>query len=426
MIQSDFYTDSCSRQTISPYLMFEGVIPPFNEAQKLEALTRGIDNMNVNIYSFTGDSVNDGRFVLLNDFWKVYEFDPLTLETKRSVTAEVPHKKGSKDQFAFLNMLSSAHPLPESGTKSQLTFLSSVSLIPWIKSTISLIRIISLDKREVVCSWEVDKVPYMHSFSATHNYAILFASPFYVNTLKMVKSAEPFLSLDWNQREATQVYVIHLKTGELTVLETDNMFTMHHVNAYELDDKNIIVDVSSYPNPDFVSNLQMDILLDPQKRNNFDAHARLVRYVIDMSTSVITREPLYISERAPFSINIDMPVINEEYRYTEYCYAYGVVLKYTNTSLGSIAIAKKNMCGNASQDAFWAMEGHYPVEPWFVPLPGHGPEDAGYIMVPVIDGTREKSYLAIIDARNMTLVNKADLPTIVPYNLHGRFFEDIV
>jgi hypothetical protein len=32
--------------------MFESVNPPFDEFQKMEALVRGIDNMNVNIYRF--------------------------------------------------------------------------------------------------------------------------------------------------------------------------------------------------------------------------------------------------------------------------------------------------------------------------------------------------------------------------------------
>jgi beta-carotene 15,15'-monooxygenase/beta,beta-carotene 9',10'-dioxygenase len=48
------------------------------------------------------------------------------------------------------------------------------------------------------------------------------------------------------------------------------------------------------------------------------------------------------------------------------------------------------------------------------------------LVVPVLDGVRKESYLAIIDAVTMETSNKAVLPTYVPFNLHGRFFDGIV
>jgi hypothetical protein len=39
---------------------------------------------------------------------------------------------------------------------------------------------------------------------------------------------------------------------------------MHHINAFE-NGKEIIVDISSYPNPNFVKNLEVNILRDPIK-----------------------------------------------------------------------------------------------------------------------------------------------------------------
>ncbi|WAQ93715.1 CCD8A-like protein [Mya arenaria] len=407
-----------------PLLHEDGVTPDFSEVEKIEALTRGIDNMNVNIYRFErNESKYD--YVVLNDFWKAYTIDPLSLETKSSVTAKVPYIKETSPRFGFLNLLSSAHPLPEEGTSSHLTFLSSVSLVPLVKSTISLVRIHSLHQRELIAKWNVDTVPYMHSFSVTSNFAVLFASPFYVNTLKMVKNAEPFESLDWHGDQPTTVYIVNLKTKELTTLETENMFAMHHVNAFELGN-HIVVDVSSYPNPDFVGNLQIDILLDPARRNGFDPHALLKRYVIDMESGLVERTHFDSPINVPFSANLDMPVINENYRHKEYCYTYGIVLKHDNMSLSNIALVKKNMCGDTTKDRSWILKGHYPVEPWFVQRLGSVQEDDGFLFVPIIDGKNQRSYIAMLDAKSMELVNKAYLPTIVPYNLHGRFFEDIV
>lgn len=412
---------------ITPYLMFEGVTPDFNEIEKLECLSRGIDNMNVNVYGIKDGSTGKTDYIAVNDFWKVYTFNATNLTTFGPVTAKVPNRdKTPTGSFAFLNFLSSAHPLPESDTSNHVTFLSSVSLLPWEKSTISLVRLKSVHDRELIARWPVEKVPYMHSFSVTKHYAVFFASPFYVNTLKMIKNAKPFLSLDWLPEEKTTVYVVNTTSGEVITLKTDTMFCMHHLNAFEADDGSIVVDVSSYPSPEFVADLQIEILMDVKKRNAFDPHALLKRYVIDVTSGMITLQRFEASIHVPYSVNLDMPVINENYRYKKYCYVYGIVLKHDNISLSSIALVKKNLCGLKDQDASWTVQGHYPVEPWFIPSPNAKDEDDGILMVPVIDGFNSTSYLAILDAKTMHTVNIAYLPTVVPYSLHGRFFTEIV
>ena len=109
-LQSDFYRKSVDKNDIVTYLMFESVNPPFDEFQKMEALVRGIDNMNVNIYRFFNQKADIYEYVVLSDFWKIYQVNPHGLETIKSVTADLPHK-GQSGMFAFLSFLSSAHPL---------------------------------------------------------------------------------------------------------------------------------------------------------------------------------------------------------------------------------------------------------------------------------------------------------------------------
>ncbi|XP_033762841.1 beta,beta-carotene 15,15'-dioxygenase-like [Pecten maximus] len=426
-IQSDFYKESVEKNDIASYLMFESVVPKFNEFQKLEALARGIDNMNVNVYKFTDQSHgNRSQYVVLNDFWKIYQIEPSSLTTLNSVTAAVPSGKHSGG-LAFLSFLSSAHPLPESGTLNHFTFLSSVSIIPGIKSKMSLVRIKSTTEREVVAEWNVDRVPYMHSFSVTTNYVIIFAAPFYINVGKILRTAEPFESLDWFKNEDTEIYVIHIKTGHIQKMAIPNVFTMHHINAFERDSK-IVVDISAYPSPAFVKNLEVAILRDFDRRNNFDAHAMVKRYVIDLVNNHATLVTFETNESNGISCadKLDLPTINEEYRYKDYCFVYGVVLKWDNVRLSRIAIVKKDLCGK-NRDGMWFVPNHYPVESWFVPSPSHlsKGEDDGYLLVPVLDGVKKTSYLAFIDARTMKTTHRAYLPTPVPFGLHGRFFPEL-
>jgi carotenoid cleavage dioxygenase-like enzyme len=55
--------------------------------------------------------------------------------------------------------------------------------------------------------------PYMHSFSVTENYVIIFAAPFYVNVVNMVRYAAPIKGLDWKENDPTIIYIVNIKTG---------------------------------------------------------------------------------------------------------------------------------------------------------------------------------------------------------------------
>lgn len=404
---------------IAPYLLFETVEPEFNVFQRFEALLRGIDNMNVNVYKFGENDV-----AVLNDFWKIYTIDPTSLKTRTSITPSI-HVPKSPSAFTFLNFISSAHPLPEMGTPHHLSYLSSVNIIPGMKSRISLVRIKSSEEREIITSWEVDRVPYMHSFAATKNYVVFFACPYFINVKKMVRYAIPERSLDWEQESPTILYVVHIKSGKVVTMMTDNVFMMHQINAFERDGV-IIVDISAYPNPDFVKNLEMKNLLDPVKRNQFNTRASVRRYTITLNTQTVVWKTFRDTETAPCASALDLPTINEIYRYRPYCFAYGVALKCNNVSLSDIAIVKKDLCGRG-RDKMWKIANHYAVEAWFIPEPGGGKyEDDGYLVLPVLNGEAKSSYLAFIDARSMEMVNSAEIPMIVPFNLHGRFFDDLL
>ncbi|XP_076461782.1 uncharacterized protein LOC143294236 [Babylonia areolata] len=326
----------------------------------------------------------------------------------------------------FLSLLSTAHPLPEPGTDHHLTFLSSLSLLPMKDHRMQLVRVKATEDREVVASWPVDRIPYMHSFSVTKTHALLLAQPFYVNVACMLRRATPFRCLDWRGEELARLYVVELRTGRLRTLTMGNVFTMHHVNAYDLGPHSLVMDLSTYPDPSFVGHLQLPVLRDPRARNAFPAHAQLQRFHVDLLTGLVTRMRL-TPPRGPAFVNfLDMPTINESRRSRHYCFVYGVAVKTDNVTLSRVAVVKRDLCGTGG-DRSWAPPHHYPVEPVFIPRPGRGvAEDEGVVLVPMIDGPSRRSYLAILDARDLSLMTSADLPTLLPYSLHGRFFPDLL
>ena len=389
--------------------------------------------MNVNIYAFRNPKNKKVEYAALSDFWIIYKVSIKKLSTKHKVVPRIKkghHSVATMGGLGFLNLLSSAHPLPEPETNNHLNFLSSVSFVPWGDHMMKLVRFKSLKRRRVIAQWPVERVPYMHSFSVTRTKAILLASPFYVNVGCMASKAQPFSCLDWNPEEPAKLYVVDLKSGNLTTITMETVFSMHHVNAYEVSGTKIIMDVSTYPNPDFVSHLQLQVLMDPVARNSFDAHAKLQRITIDLAKREAHLSPVDPRPVPHLASLLDMPVINEAYRSRRYCYVYGLVLKADNMTLSNIAIVKKDLCnpdglGGGKGDKLWVLPDSYPVEPWFVANPRAAAEDDGLLLIPVIDGVKKVSTMVVLDAKTMTTVSSAILPTIIPYSLHGRFFEDV-
>lgn len=524
-IQSGFYMDSMESNIIAPYLLFETVSPPFGFFDRLKCLARGIDNMNVNVYEFTNPKSMKKEYAALSDFWVIYKINIQNLSTEAKIKPtvnyrhqnrywnerksynsfsrrkwsrgrqrrnqhrmrrqrqweierrrrryEMPSRDVSTSSLSFLSLMSSAHPLPEYGTSNRFTYLASVAVLPWQSNMISLIRMESLKRRTIVAQWSVDRVPYMHSFSVTKTRVVLLACPFFVNVMCMVRTAEPFSCLDWKQNEPSTLYVVSLKDGTVDTIRIPNVFTMHHVNAYDVEDgygydsdgydeyddkgkediinykyhnyatipqrlkhndrhgqknknktNNIVVDISSYPNPNFVKNLQLKIVKDHVKRNQFKVHARLKRIHIDMTKKNASVNDIDLGPPPSISSYLDMPVINEKYRSHRYCYVYGIVLKTDNVTLSKIAIVKKDVChtGSENRDEVWHVPGEYPSEPWFVERPGAVSEDDGILFVPVIKGFENSTYLVMLNAKDMTVISEAKVPTNIPYSLHGRFF----
>ena len=65
------------------------------------------------------------------------------------------------------------------------------------------------------------------------------------------------------------------------------------------------------------------------------------------------------------------------------------------------------------------MHAHSPGEAIFLPHPEGREEDEGILLSVVLDGTRGKSYLLILDAREFTEVGRAEMESVVGFGFHG-------
>jgi len=75
----------------------------------------------------------------------------------------------------------------------------------------------------------------------------------------------------------------------------------------------------------------------------------------------------------------------------------------------------------ASQKVYYPGTNCWCGEPIFVPRPGGGGEDDGWVLVLVFNATAKKSALVILAAGDMHAVAKINLPVFLPAGLHGNW-----
>jgi carotenoid cleavage dioxygenase-like enzyme len=67
----------------------------------------------------------------------------------------------------------------------------------------------------------------------------------------------------------------------------------------------------------------------------------------------------------------------------------------------------------------WSEVVCYPGEPIFVPNPSGQEEDGGVVLSLVLDFANRRSFLLILDAKDLTELARAEAPHAIPVGLHG-------
>ncbi|MHB8532005.1 MAG: carotenoid oxygenase family protein, partial [Solirubrobacteraceae bacterium] len=231
--------------------------------------------------------------------------------------------------------------------------------------------------------------------------------PFVVNPLALALSGRPYIeNYRWKPERGTRVTLIDRVSGEARDgFETDPCFCFHHVNAYEQGDQ-VVLDMCTYPDASIVEDLYLDRL-----RAGKPVHgATLTRLRLDIVRRAVTRETL--SEQ-----NVELPRINYG-RCNErpYRYVWGNAIGEAGWIEEIVRVDLAD--GSASR---WAEDGCYPGEPVFVARPGSETEDDGVLVSVVLDSATERSFLLVLDARDLEELARAQVPHHIPFGFHGQF-----
>lgn len=372
---SEFATDPCKN--------IFGQVASFFTAPELT------DNGNVSIIRY------DDILAATSETPLPIVFDPDTLETLR-------HFKFEDDLTGQIDI---AHPhYEQDGTT--YSYLLKYSL----QSTYQVYRRRpGRNEREVIAEIKSISPSYMHSFGMTENYLILAAIPKRIVPPEVLFTNISLIdAYHWHPEEKTCFYVIHKETGEVLEREGPPFFFFHFVNSFEQEDGTLAADIVMYPDDAVMSHLYLENL---RANKPTEATGYLHRFHIPLQEGEVRMERM-LDEL------IELPRIHyEKYNARPYRYAYGTGTSRPGNFLDNITKADLE----EHRASIWREEHCYPGEPVFVPRPGGKEEDDGLLLSVVLDAEAGRSFLLLLDARDLREVGRAWAPHIIPFDFHGLF-----
>lgn len=262
-------------------------------------------------------------------------------------------------------------------------------------------------QRKIVATIPVGYPTYIHSFAMTPHYIIITETPFTVSPYDLLLSDTSFIeNFNWKPKNGTHFIVIDKKTGKkVGVYKTEPFFTLHHVNAYE-QNGDIIVDLIAYKDPQITREFAYENLCNP--RVQLPA-SHLKRFIINPNN-----DHVQVNQLSPH--NIELPNINPNALMHKYQYVY-----VTSSERGfSQSILKLDL--NSKHHQKWYEHNAYTTEAVFVPRPGATQEDDGVVLSLILDAQNKKSFLLILDAKDLKELARAYVPHAIPFTVHSKFF----
>jgi len=400
---------------IPEYRTFAGTTPDMTLEEKAKAAVSLLsDNFNVNI-------VNIGGKVLgISDMVGQVEFDPDTL-----ATIGYFHFNDTVDKEKFAT-ITCAHPsqLPED------IYVYNYVVNVDIRDPLHMYetQFFQIDTtvqplaRNVVWTDNDSHNPsYMHQFANTQNYLILFDYPLWWDVMGIAKSLHVLKNMQWNPSNGTRVRILDKRTWNVAkTYWTDAFFAYHQVNAYEDTAGDVIVDIMTVPCEGGegmpASCLHMNAFnLDTLKTATFDIpRGDLRSFHLPIATGGD------ISYKIINKFGMDLYAIHPALKGKQHRFVWAMG-NHGDASAQGVwwnSIIKIDMKTNVTLE--WWKQDTYPSEVSFIPRPDAVDEDDGVLISTVLGVQEGRSYLLVLDARDLSLVATADAPEMLPFPSHGH------
>ncbi len=246
--------------------------------------------------------------------------------------------------------------------------------------------------------------PMVHDMALTETKALLFDLPVHFD-IQLIESGAAF-PYRWNPDFAPRVGVLPRDGGAEDVrwCEAPSCYVYHPLNAFDLPDGRVVVDVVKHPK------MFANDLLGPN-----EGESTLWRWTLDPARGRISEEQL--DDRGQEFPRHDERLVGKPYRYG-YCASFS-----TGGQHGPLL--KHDLAKGTTQVHEYG-PGRVTLEAVFVPRSEDSAEDDGWLLSYVYDANRDASDVVILDAQDFTgrPVAEIALPQRVPFGFHGNWAPD--
>lgn len=286
------------------------------------------------------------------------------------------------------NVMSCAHPIV---MENKVISVSYVERIIGGSTDIIVFETTDMKKRKIITSIKNVKNHYIHQISACDKYIIVPLQPYIVYSIGIL-IGNPLLE----STKSLQFAVVDSNTGDYKIYDTSfNCKIFHIVNSY-INNGDIIIDFIGYVGVNLFS--VFDLVNFKYVKDTI-----LIRCVINKKG--VNVHKLLTAVELPF---YDKRLEGKFYRYAYFLRAEDgfSIIKYDYVN--------KNILS-------WKADKEIVSEPVFVSTGKK--EDDGYIMTNMHSMIDNMSYMIILDAQTMTLINKFPVNGKVPIAIHAGFFK---
>ncbi|KAJ4373309.1 hypothetical protein N0V83_003603 [Neocucurbitaria cava] len=360
------------------------------------------------------------------DAFLLKKIDPETLEPLGIATQKILHPD-------LKGPMSAAHAKSDPNTGDIFNF----NLDLGYNSTYRVFRTSAATGKTDILATFKGKPAYIHSLFLTENYVVLCVWNSHItwsgiSILYNKNIADAIAPFDLKSKATW--YVVDRKDGKglVATYESDPFFCFHSVNAWEepneTDPKktDIITELSMFENTDVIHRFYYDNLVSSIANPEYEGKKRLSCLPMQAQfrlSSVDARVhagkplPAELLFQADKMISMELPTINPSYLTRRHRFSYGCADRLKSSFMDGIV----KFDNTSQQSIFWEVEGHTPGEPIFVADPEGQAEDDGVLLTVVLDGFVERSYLLVLDARDLKEVGRAEMSGPMSFGFHGAY-----
>ncbi len=277
---------------------------------------------------------------------------------------------------------------------------------------------------------------YLHSLWLTEHYVVLciWNAYFKGGGLHLLLKQNLIDSMEYDTSQPAKWVVIDKRpveeggSGVVASYQSPPFFGFHSVNAYEdtSDDgtKHIIADIPAYQSLEVLKAFYFDnVLSDSPTAGQVQGQwgealaPKYRRYRL----SDIPNTPRQDSRQAVVEFELDrqntpeLPQLNWSVYTKKHRYVYGIC----DSGMSTFADSLLKLDLNDGSVKRWCVHGQTAGEPIFIADPNSTDEDGGVLLSVVLDGIAGKSYLLVLDAKDLSEIGRAKVEGVIGFGFHG-------